>query len=168
MPWAGVALCVAACSPPLDWRAITVPGAPLTLHFPCKPDHFSRRLRLAGEALEVGVSSCAAEAQTFAVTAVDMGGTDRAGAGLAALREAIGRNFAGAAQALPARRLSGGRSEVSAEQFSAQAPRPEGPALQARLLLFSQGSWVYQVTVMGERLQPEALDFFFDSVKPIQ
>ena len=157
----------AACSPALNWRAIPVPGAPLSVHFPCKPDHFSRRLGFAGQTSDVGVSSCTAESQTFAVTAVDMKDDARSGAGLAALRDAVRQNYAGLVQALPSKGWPAGAGMAPAEQFEARAFRAQGGAVQARLLLFSRGAWVFQATVVGERLQPEAVDFFFDNLKPL-
>ena len=157
----------AACSPALNWRAIPVPGAPLSVHFPCKPDHFSRRLGFAGQTSDVGVSSCTAESQTFAVTAVDMKDEARSGAGLAALRDAVRQNYAGHVQALPTKGWPACAGMAPAEQFEARALRAQGGTVQARLLLFSRGAWVFQATVVGERLQPEAVDFFFDSLKPL-
>lgn len=164
--WAWSAL-IAACSPTLNWRQVSVPGAPLAAHFPCKPDQFSRRLPLAGHTLSVGLNSCEAGAQTFAITAVDMQQASRAGAGQAALRQAVEQNFAGQVQGLAPRPLPGGVPVPAAEYLSARMPLAGGGQLQAHVLLFSHGAWVFQVTVVGERPQSEAVDFFFDNLRPL-
>jgi hypothetical protein len=91
----------------------------------------------------------------------------RAGAGQAALRQAVEQNFGGQVQVLVPRQLRGGAPVPAAEHLSARMPRAGGGQLQAQVLLFSHGAWVFQATVVGEQPQPEAFDFFFDNLKPL-
>ncbi len=154
-----------ACSPALDWRTVPVPGTALTALFPCKPDHFSRPVSLAGQAQVVALTSCKADGQTFAAAAMDMQQTHRAGEGLVLLRQSAEQNFGGAVQMLPSRTMALADRGGQAQMVAAELRRSDGTLLRAQMMFFSQGPWVFQATVMGEPPTAEALDFFFDNLK---
>jgi hypothetical protein len=168
---AAPALCVVltalllACSPALDWRTTPVPGTALTALFPCKPDHFSRSVALAGQVQVVALTSCKAQGQTFAVATMDVQEARRAYEGLMWLRQSAEQNFGGTLQSLPPMAISladgGGQGLVVA----AQLPRGDGTLLRAQMVFFSRGSRVYQATVMGAPPTNEALEFFFGNLK---
>jgi hypothetical protein len=153
------------CSPALDWRATPVSGTALTALFPCKPDHFSRRLNLAGQSQLVTLTSCQAAEQTFAVAAVDVQQSLPVETALAALRQSAEQNFGGAAQLHPPRSVPGADTAGHAQLISAELVRQEGNSLRAQMLFFSHGSWVFQATVMGAPPTAEAVEFFFDNLK---
>jgi hypothetical protein len=154
-----------ACSPALDWRAVPVSGTVLTAFFPCKPDVFSRPVRLAGQAQVVALTSCKAADQTFAVAAMDMREAHHAGEGMVLLRQSTEQNFGGAVKGLPSRPLALADGGGMAQRVAAQLTRPDGTLLRAQMMFFSRGSWVFQATVMGEAPNADAVDFFFDSLK---
>ena len=154
-----------ACSPALDWRTTPVPGTTLTAFFPCKPDHFSRSIPLAGQAQSVTLTSCNAAGQTFAVLAMDVKQASLAVQGLALLRQSSEKNFGGTGRSLQSRVMPLANSGGQAQVVAAELQRTDGTLLHAQMMFFSHGSWVYQVTVMGALPNSEAVDFFFDNLK---
>lgn len=163
--WVAALMVFAACSPALDWRLTPIPGTSLTTFFPCKPDHFSRQINLAGNAERVVLVSCKAAQHTFAVTAVDMQHAERRAQGLAALMHAAQENFGGFSQTLPPRVISAAADAGRVAIVTAQLRSPTARPLQVQMAFFSHGHWVFQATVMGETLAPEAVFFFFDNLK---
>lgn len=94
---------LAACSPPLDWRAVRMEGAGLEALLPCKPDRAARPVELGGRTVELSMAGCRADGATFAVSHMVLDGsadaTD-AGAVLAQWRTAtLGRMGVSAADA---------------------------------------------------------------------
>jgi hypothetical protein len=162
MAFAGLLL---ACSPSLDWRTTPVSNTALAALFPCKPDHFSRRLSLAGQSQLVTLTSCQAAGLTFAVAAADVQQPHLAPAALAALRQSAEQNFGGSVQLLAPRTVPGADTGGSAQRVSAELVRSEGDPLRAQMLFFSRGAWVFQATVMGTPPTAEAVEFFFDNLK---
>ena len=162
MAFAGLLL---ACSPSLDWRTTPVSNTALAALFPCKPDHFSRRLSLAGQSQLVTLTSCQAAGLTFAVAAADVQQPHLAPAALAALRQSAEQNFGGSVQLLAPRTVQGADTGGRAQRVSAELARAEGEPLRAQMLFFSHGSWVFQATVMGTSPTAEAVEFFFDNLK---
>ncbi|MFM8900408.1 MAG: hypothetical protein ACKOF9_10750 [Burkholderiales bacterium] len=162
---ASTLLALVACSPTLDWRLTPISGTSLTAFFPCKPDQFSRQISLAGNSERVVLVSCKAAQHTFAVTAVDMQRDERRLQGVTALKSAAQQNFGGFSQTLPPRLIPGaaqtGRADVVTAKLSATPAR----SLQAQMVFFSHGRWVFQATVMAETLEPDAVVFFFDNLK---
>jgi hypothetical protein len=160
-----VSVLLLACSPALDWRNTPVPGAALAALFPCKPDHFSRSVALAGQTRAVALTSCQAAGQTFAVLAMDVQQALRADEGLVLLRQSAEQNFGGKVLTLPSRAMPLASSGGQAQVVAAELQRTDGTLLRAQMMFFSRGSWVYQATVMGTSPNSEALDFFFDNLK---
>ena len=78
---AALAVALAACSPALNWRSVTVPDAALQVMLPCKPDNAVRTVELAGAPLALSLLSCDADGATFAVSYATL--TDPARAGVA-------------------------------------------------------------------------------------
>ena len=116
------------------------------------------------QTVNVGLSSCKADAHTFALIAIDMQEPNRAAPGQLALRQMAEQNFGGQVEVMPDRKIAGSPLPLAAEQLSARLMRPDKTPLQARMLFFSQGSWVFQATVIGEQPKAEAVDFFFDNL----
>ena len=157
-------LLLASCSPALNWREVTVANAPLRAHFPCRPDHSSRRVALVDHQFNVGLTSCRADGQTFAVMSINVEQSSRVAQTQFALRQMAEQNFGGDVRALVDRPVGGAKVSLSAQQVGAQMARPDRGVLRSRMIFFSQGTWVFQATVMGEAPRDEAIDFFFDSL----
>ena len=97
-PWIAVlaAVCVAACSPALDWREFVPEGTDLHVGFPCRPDRHARQVTVADAPTRMEMLSCSAGDATFAVAFVDVADPARVGATLAALRATTIGNLQGA------------------------------------------------------------------------
>lgn len=158
-----------ACSPTFDWRDAR-PAEGLTALFPCKPETHARRVVIAGEAQQMGLSACSAGELTFAVAQVEARDVTRITPLLQALREALAANVAGAdagggeVQAADAP-LQGAQAHPLAQRLSVSGRRADGSSFHAQGQFFCKGLRVYQVTVVGTRLDAQALDVFFSSLK---
>lgn len=162
---AAIVSLLSACSPALDWREIPVPGSPLTALFPCKPDSHVRRVVLAGNSLDMHLTSCTASDSVYAVSHVDVGDPARVTEALQALRALAAENVGGAAQRVGAQPVQGMTPHPLAERLSVVGQRPDGSAIEARAAFFTQATVVYQATVVGTRLDPEVVDTFFTALK---
>ena len=58
---ASALLGLAACSPALNWRTVALPEAALTITLPCKPDHATRKVELAGTPVDLSMVGCEAD-----------------------------------------------------------------------------------------------------------
>lgn len=156
---------LSACSPALDWRDTPVPGSPLTALFPCKPDSHVRRVVLAGSPRDMHLTSCTANDSVYAVSHVDVGDPARVTEAMHALRALAAENIGGAAQGVDAPPVRGMTPHPLAERLSVLGQRADGSAIEARAAFFTQATVVYQATVVGTRLDPEAVDTFFTALK---
>ena len=59
---------LASCSPAWNWREIRLEGAPLTIVLPCKPDHASQTVTLAGHSVPLSMTGCETGGATLAVS----------------------------------------------------------------------------------------------------
>jgi hypothetical protein len=155
----------AACTPTLDWREVRPDGAALTALFPCKPDSLTRQVPLADQKVELSLHRCSAGGATYGVAIADMGDPARVGPALAALAAAAVDNLDAPAPAVAALDVPGMTPNAEARRLSFAGQGPEGRALQGRVALFARGTQVYQATVIGERLDAEAVETFFNALR---
>jgi len=159
----GAAVPLAACSPTFNWRDAPLDGAPLRVQLPCKPERAEREVPLGAQARVLRLMSCETAGHTFAVAwAPVQGGEDVPAlltawqqAGWASLRQAVSTPSGVPAGWQPWAPMLARAQHVRAWQGSGL--NHQGQALQARQLYFSDGAWVYQVAVYGDRLDAEAL-----------
>lgn len=94
-PWMIRTLCAAvlvmltACSPTLDWRAVTLPGQGLQASLPCKPEQVQRSVELAGTPVDMHMSGCEADSATFAIACAVLQDPAQTGAALTHWRAAV-------------------------------------------------------------------------------
>ncbi len=160
-----VAVGLAACTPALNWRETRPPNSGVVALFPCKADHHVRRVTLAGAALAMQLSSCTAADSVYALSHIDVGQADRVTPVLQALREAAADNIGGAATAQGAQPVPGMAPHPLAQRLGWRGVRADGSSIAAQALFFTQGVHVYQATVVGTRLDADAVDVFFAAVK---
>jgi hypothetical protein len=163
---AGVAaLLLAACSPALDWREVRPDDSGLTVLMPCRPTPQQRRVPLAGNAVTLALHACSADGQTWGLAIADVEDPARVGAALTELRQSAAANVsAGAAARMPLR-VAGATPQPASERVAFEGRLPDGKPVQAQLAVFAQGTRVFQVTALGERLPAEAADTFFGSIR---
>lgn len=157
---------LAACSPALNWRDVRPEGADLLLLFPCKPSGPARSVQLAGAPVKLTVLACEADGMTFALSHADVGNATLVSPALQALAMGTAGNL-GLAE-LPASRplaVPGLTAAAAGVRYELSGRQPDGQPLRAHLGVFHRGTLVFQVTVLGNRLAPEAVETFFGSLK---
>lgn len=154
---------LAACSPALDWREVRPEGSGLQLLMPCRPDRHERSVPLAGQPVRLALAVCSAGDQTFAIGHADVADPARVGAALDALREAAAANV-GAAQGTAAPYVvPGATPHPRSQRVLLQGRRPDGQPVQMQVAVFTRGTRVFQATLLGTRVTPEAAQSFFES-----
>jgi len=156
---------LAGCSPALDWRDIRPDGSGAVAQFPCKPDRHARTVPIAGQALRMEMLVCSADDLTFALSFVDVVQPERVGPVLEDLRALAVGNIGAQAPTVATARVPGMTPHASAVDLTAAGRLPNGSAVQQRSLLFSRGLRIYQASVVGGRLPPEATDTFFSALR---
>jgi hypothetical protein len=154
------ALLLCGCSPNLDWREVPIVDTDLVARFPCHPARFERRVEVAGQALELGLSSCDVDGITYGLATADVGDPARVDAVLAALADSSRRGIA-AAEPVPVPLSFPGvtpyRGNVS---LRLTGRRPDGHAVEEAVDLFARGARVYQATAIGSPLPASAVEPF--------
>jgi len=161
-----LALVAASCTPVLDWRELRPEGAGLAALFPCKPDLHVRRVSLAGAVVDLSLLACAAGGTTYAVAFADIGEPQRAGRALEEMLAAAARNIASTApvRALPLR-VAGMTPYAQAMRQALAGRQFDGAQVQEQVAVFARGARVYQATMVGVRLDDEAVAMFFGALR---
>jgi hypothetical protein len=164
--WAGAAaLLLAACAPALDWREVRPEGSHMTLLMPCKSTAQQRQLPLAGAAVRLSLQACSADGQTWGVAHADVEDPARVAVALAELRASAAANVAAGAVELLPLQVPGATPQPGSERVRFDGRLPDGRTVQAQVAVLAQGTRVFQVTALGERLPAEAADTFFGSIR---
>src|SRR5258706_10434748 len=148
------AIGLVACTPTLNWREIQPEGSELFAMFPCKPERFARGVPLAGDKVEMRMSSCVVDGVTFAVAYAKVPDPAKVAAALTELREAAARNIGGAT-------TGGGPGSVPrmtpnplAQPVALTGPGADGKARQEHAAFFVKGLRGYQAAVVGAKSDP--------------
>lgn len=157
-------LALAACSPALNWRQVTIDGSVQAL-FPCRTETRSRSgVPLEGRTWTMVQTSCEMEGMTFAVVAVQVpAGTDRVAVGRA-MAAAAAANVSGQLQRGAAAgegpRNQAGSSE--ALRHVVDGRRSDGERVRVELLVMTdRPGFVYQAAVVGRTTAHAAVESFF-------
>ncbi|MBU6441021.1 MAG: hypothetical protein KGJ03_09015 [Betaproteobacteria bacterium] len=140
-----------ACSPALDWRQAGPPGVDILLQYPCKPQHVTQPVVLAGKRLDMSMTGCEAAHMTFALAHADLGDAALVAPALAELRRDAVSNIRGRVlrqQAAQVRHAAPGQADSVELDLAGQAP--DGGALREHVLLFAQGAQVFQAVVLAK------------------
>lgn len=163
---AGVsALALGACSPTLDWREVRPDGSGLTLLFPCRPGSHAREVRVGGGVLPMTLYACEAGGATFALGQIDVTEPSEVNATLAALRAAASDNLQAQASAMRAFPVPGATASDAAGRVDATGRLPGGDAGELSAVFFARGTRLFQATVLGRRLDQEAVETYFSGLK---
>ena len=154
-----------ACSPALDWREVRPASTAAILLMPCKPVTQERSLALAGAPVRLSLLACTAEGQTWGLAHADVADPARVGAALEELRRAAAANISsGTATPLPLQ-VPGATPQAASLRVRLGGRLPDGRPVQMQVALFALGTRVFQATALGERLEPEASEIFFGSIR---
>lgn len=154
-----------ACAPALDWREQRPAGAGITLLFPCKPDSHARQVRLGADTVRLELHACSAAGATWALAFADVADPTRVGPALIELSSAAARNV-GASEPLKLKLdVPGATPHPASQRVQLQGRMPDGKGVVEQLAVFSRGTRVFQATALAERLDAEAADNFFGSLR---
>jgi hypothetical protein len=110
--------------------------------------------------------ACSAGAATYALAFADMADPARVTPALAELARAASANLQSSAPGLSAPlRVPGMTPNDQAARWQMAGRLPNGREVQEQAAFFAYGTRVYQATVLGERLDAEALDTFFGALR---
>jgi len=158
------AVLVAACSPTYNWRELPMPGGQAVASFPCKPSRETRRVSLAGTAVEMTVLACSTDGVMFAIGTADVADPALVGPALAALQQAAVANVAGRAEPVPFS-MAGATPHPQAGAWRVAGRMPDGRAVQEQVAVFSKGTRAYQLTMIAPALPPEPLQTFMSGIR---
>lgn len=161
-----VACSALACTPALDWREVRPSGSGVQLMLPCKPASHARRVTLAGVPVEMSMYACSAGESTYALAFADMADPVRVTPALIELVRATSSHLQ---LTVPPRAtpigVPGMTPNDQAARWELAGRLPDGRLLQEQAAFFAYGTRVYQATVVGERLDAEALETFFGALR---
>ena len=159
---------LAACSPALNWREIRPKDIDILLTFPCKPQQIAQEVQLAGKSVRMSMTGCATDDMTFALAHVDMHDRTLVGPAMAALHRAALQNVAGSVvHSQPAAVAHAAHGLPDALDLQITGKSPSGKPLRERVVLFAQGTQVFQITTfaLATRYKAEAAQTFSSSVR---
>jgi hypothetical protein len=163
---AAVVSVLVGCAPALNWREARPSGSQAQLMFPCRPASHARAVTLAGRTVEMTMFACSAADTVFALSFADMQDPMLVGPALdelgASLRAHLKPVQPAVSQPLT---VPGMTPHPRAVQWRQAGALPDGRSVEERAALFSHGAVVYQATMLGARLDAQAQDTFFGSVK---
>jgi hypothetical protein len=154
------------CTPDYNWRDVKPDGAALAAMFPCRPEHHVRTVSLS-EAIvaPMHLLVCRSARVTFAVGYLDVAAPADVSAALIALRMAAVANISGADGPTSPFVVPGMTPSAYAVAISARGRLADGAPIQSRMGFFVRGTRIYQATVFGPELDPEAMQTFFGSLR---
>ena len=162
-----IVLCASmtACAPAFNWREVQPAGSGVTLQFPCKPQSRTRVAMLDGEAVAMTMLSCSAQGLNFALVHAELGDPARVAPALIAMRKALAANAD--ARELKARPFApaGMTPNEQAVRVRYAGRSPQGDPIEEEAAFFSRAMHVYQLAVLGTRLDAAAADTFFDNLR---
>jgi len=161
-----VACAAASCTAVLDWREVRPDGSGLVALFPCKPDSHARRLPLVGVTVEMSLWACSAGGATYAVGFADTGEPQLVARALDELAASAARNIGSkGSHAVVPLRVDGMTPNPQAGRLAFAGQRADGQRVEEQLAVFARGTRVYQATIVGARLDVEAVEMFFNALR---
>ena len=159
-----------ACSPALDWREVRPEGGVLLAWLPCKPERLTRQMPLGnpgeGAARPVEMLACTALGTTWGITSMPVPDDAAVAAALQALRAARPRNLDGRETEVAPAALPGIAPRPEALRFTVAGKRPDGSEVVERAVVFAHGGRVFHAAALGGSPTAEALETFFENLKP--
>jgi len=172
-----VAVVLAACSPALNWREVRLDR--LAIWLPCKPDQGQRTVRLASQEVALDMVGCESAGALFAVSHTRLADLAQVDTVLRAWKAAALANMrstavqerpfpwasSGAGTGPTPRALVAKPPGSALVMLEAQGQKPDGDALQARLLWFSSGADVFHIAVYAPRITADMTETLFSELR---
>jgi hypothetical protein len=162
---AGSTLVLAGCSPTYNWREIRWASADLKVLLPCKPDHGSRRMTLAGQDVEIQMMGCEAGAALFAIAHVRVDEPDKIVAAQTQWQTAMLDNMQAQGAQLVPFQSKGANPVPQPVRLSAQGRRQDGSAVMAQAVWFARGPHLYHAVIYADKLSTEVAETFFSGIE---
>ncbi|NUZ04887.1 hypothetical protein [Piscinibacter koreensis] len=159
------AVLLGGCSPALDWREVRPASSDLVTLFPCRPGTEQRPVQLGGATLPLRLVGCKAAETTFALALVDLPEPGLANGVLTDLRRHAVDNIAGQVSREVPFSVPGATPSAGALRIAAAGRLPDGTAIAAHHVFFTRGLKVYQASVMGARVDADAVETFLEAIK---
>jgi hypothetical protein len=154
-----------ACAPTLDWREVRPEGSGALALFPCKPKSQARITTLARSGVAMTMVACDVGGMTFALSHAELADPSRVTAALIELRSALADNLGASDVRLVVFELPGMTPNPQAMRIWLRGHRPDGTPVREQAALFVRGTRIYQVAVLGARLDEAAAAVFFESLR---
>jgi hypothetical protein len=163
--WAAPVACCIACAPTLNWREIRPEGSGAIALFPCKPSTHVRTVRLGATTMPMALYACTAGGVTYALAHAELGDPHLVGPALTELRASTAANLGAVAHADGSLQVPGMTPNAHAGRIRMEGKLPSGEAAQAAAGFFVKGTRVFQVTVVGSKLDGQALETYLGGLK---
>lgn len=160
--WAAL---LAACSPPMDWRDMHLPGLGLSVRMPCRPDQHARNIDLAGQAVAMRIHVCTERDISFSVAVLDLADPGLVGTALTMLRRSAASNISGAVVSDRSALVPGMTPHPEARQLHVVGRLPDGRDVALHGLYFSHGTRIYQAVILGRAIDAEAVGTFLTGIR---
>ncbi|MBC7682556.1 MAG: hypothetical protein H7172_09500 [Ferruginibacter sp.] len=155
-----------ACSPALNWRSVRSDAHALLMLLPCKPDHASRDVPMAGTTVALDMQGCDAAGATFAVSHVHLADATQTAAALAGWQAATLANLHAARPQPQAFNLPGGQFGV---RWAVAGQRADGRPVSAQAVWFARfqanGADLFHALVVADKADTAVADTFFTGLK---
>lgn len=165
IPTLTAALVLAGCAPALDWREFQPEGSGIVVTFPCKPDRHVRTVKLAVQTVRMEMLVCRADDAQFALSFLDLDDPGTVSAALSELQALAAGNLGATRRESKPAIVRGMTPSPQAAQLRLEGQQPDGTALQEEAVFFAKGLRVYQATVLGRRVRPDAAATFFAGLR---
>jgi hypothetical protein len=120
---------------------------------------------LAGVKVRMDMLVCAAGGMTFAVAFADLDDPTQVGPALASLRQVAVANLQGEATQSESFAVKGMTPNDNAWRIAVSGHLPDGAAVKEKAAFFTRGLRVYQASVIGVDLVPQAVETFLSGLK---
>jgi hypothetical protein len=133
--------------------------------FPCKPSRETRTVVLEGVATRMSLLACQSSGATYALAFAELGDPTRVAPVLTLLRRTLVDNVKGVSDATRPLQVAGMTPNPLSERIRVSGRWPDGTPVQQQAGFFVKGTRVFQATVMGSKLDAEAVDAFFNGLE---
>ena len=133
--------------------------------FPCKPERFARTLLLVGDKVNMQMSSCAVDGTTYAVAYASVSEPGKVDGGLSELQSAASRNLGSAPASSRPASIPGMTPNSRSQRVQIDGRDRDGRALTEHAVFFVKGTRVYQASVVGAKLDQDAVDTFVTGLR---
>lgn len=159
------ALLATACSPALNWRAVSLADGELKALLPCKPDRASRAQQLATQAIEITMLGCEADGALYAVSMATLPEPGQAAAVQMQWQSSLLANMRASASSVRSYAIKGAAQQFAPMRLAATGRQADGRPVQAEGVWFEHGRHLYHAVIYAEHIGAEMSEPFFDGLE---